>query len=220
MKKSIAKALARLAKDGDVEAVAEFIDEMIGETPESPAEEPVTVEVPENHEITIDSEFCASLLQRLDSLLALLSEGFSAAAPVADEDPAEEVAEIVEEVLEAAGPEGAPEEPAEQVAEILEEVLGPEASVTLEENSGDECSEQDPALAKDTLRAVLRVCRPVLKRMTPRERGKACADIAAGLRGNRRAGDGKVYAALASAHKPAPDLSALGKRIMASRNVN
>ena len=99
-------------------------------------------------------------------------------------------------------------------------MLGPEASVTLEEAGGDECSEQDPALAKDALRAALRVCRPVLKRMTPRERNRACADIAASLRGNRRAGDGKVYAALASARKPAPDLSALGKRIMASRNVN
>ena len=41
-----------------------------------------------------------------------------------------------------------------------------------------------------------------------------------GTRGNRRAGDGKVYAALASARKPAPDLSALGKRIIATRNVN
>ena len=220
MKKSITRALARLAKDGDAETVAEFIEEMIGETPEAPAEEAVTVEVPENREVTIDSEFCASLLQRLDSLLALLSEGLAPASPAADEDPEEEIAEIVEEVLEAAQPEGTPEAPAEQVAEILEEVLGPEASVTLEEAGGDECNEQDPALAKDALRAALRVCRPVLKRMTPRERNRACADIAASLRGNRRAGDGKVYAALASARKPAPDLSALGKRIMASRNVN
>ena len=220
MKKSITRALARLAKDGDAETVAEFIEEMIGETPEAPAEEAVTVEVPENHEVTIDSEFCASLLQRLDSLLALLSEGLAPASPATDEDPEEEIAEIVEEVLEAAQPEGTPEAPAEQVAEILEEVLGPEASVTLEEAGGDECNEQDPALAKDALRAALRVCRPVLKRMTPRERNRACADIAASLRGNRRAGDGKVYAALASARKPAPDLSALGKRIMASRNVN
>ena len=73
MKKSITRALARLAKDGDAETVAKFIEEMIGETPEAPAEEAVTVEVPENREVTIDSEFCASLLQRLDSLLALLS---------------------------------------------------------------------------------------------------------------------------------------------------
>ena len=222
MKKSITRALARLAKDGDAETVAEFIEEMIGETPEAPAEEAVTVEVPENREVTIDSEFCASLLQRLDSLLALLSEGLAPASPAADEDPEEEIAEIVEEVLEAAQPEGTPEAPAEQVAEILEEVLGPEASVTLEEGSGDDCEGPDPAEAKDTLRAVLTTFRPVLKRMSSGERRKACADIAARMRRTRKAGDGGIYSALASARKPAAaaNLAGLGKRIMAARNVN
>ena len=70
------------------------------------------------------------------------------------------------------------------------------------------------------LSAALLTFRPVLQRMSPRDRRKACADIAARMRCTRRAGDGKIYAALASARKPAPDLSALGKRIMASRNVN
>ena len=39
MKKSLTKLLARMAKDGDVETVAEFIEEMIGEEAETPAEE-------------------------------------------------------------------------------------------------------------------------------------------------------------------------------------
>ena len=38
MKKSLTKLLARMAKDGDVEAVAEFIEEMIEGEPETPAE--------------------------------------------------------------------------------------------------------------------------------------------------------------------------------------
>ena len=39
MKKSLTKLLARMARDGDVDTVAEFIDEMIGEEPETPAED-------------------------------------------------------------------------------------------------------------------------------------------------------------------------------------
>ena len=48
------------------------------------------------------------------------------------------------------------------------------------------------------------------------------ADVAARLRRVRRAGDGRIYSALAAARKPAAaaNLAGLGKRIMAARNVN
>ena len=58
--------------------------------------------------------------------------------------------------------------------------------------------------------------------MSSGERRKACADIAARMRRTRKAGDGGIYSALASARKPAAaaNLAGLGKRIMAARNVN
>ena len=202
--------------------VAEIIEEMIAENPgETAAEEPVTVEVPENREITIDEETLSGLLQRLDQLISLLTAGLAPAEPAAEDEEPEEVAEAVEEILEAAGGTETTD-PAEEIAEIVEAVLEPETSVTLEEGSGDDCEGPDPAEAKDTLRAVLTTFRPVLKRMSSGERRKACADIAARMRRTRKAGDGGIYSALASARKPAAaaNLAGLGKRIMAARNVN
>ena len=222
MKKSLSKVLARMAKDGDAETVAEFIGEMLSENPEeAAAEEPVTVEVPENHEITIDEEAFSGLLQRLDQLIALLTAGLAPAEPAAEDADPEEAAEAVEEILEAAA-EAETQVPAEEIAEIMESVLEPEASVTLEEGAGDDCGEPDPDSANDALRAALMTIRPVLKRMSPGERRKACADMAARLRRTRRAGDGRIYSALAAARKPAAaaNLAGLGKRIMAARNVN
>ena len=222
MKKSLSKVLARMAKDGDTETVAEIIEEMIAENPgETAAEEPVTVEVPENREITIDEETLSGLLQRLDQLISLLTAGLAPAEPAVEDEEPEEVAEAVEEILEAAGGTETTD-PAEEIAEIVEAVLEPETSVTLEEGSGDDCEGPDPAEAKDTLRAVLTTFRPVLKRMSSGERRKACADIAARMRRTRKAGDGGIYSALASARKPAAaaNLAGLGKRIMAARNVN
>ena len=264
MKKNLSRILARMAKDGDVETVAEVIGEIIGENeagngPEAAAEIPaaeketeqtVTVEVPENREITIDEEGIAGLLQRLDQLIALLGAGL-AAAPAADGDPEESaeaangeaageivqeavqeavqevVQEAMQEALEGAASEAGLETAAEQISEMAEAILGPEAggeteaSVTLEENPGEDCG-TDPGAAKDALRAALMTFRPVLRKMSPAERRKACSDIAVNLRRIRRAGDGKVYAALASGRGKAParDLSALGKTIMASRNAN
>lgn len=222
MKKSLSKVLARMAKDGDAETVAEFIGEMLSENPEeAAAEEPVTVGVPENREITIDEEAFSGLLQRLDQLIALLTAGLAPAEPAAEDADPEEAAEAVEEILEAAA-EAETQVPAEEIAEIMESVLEPEASVTLEEGAGDDCGEPDPDSANDALRAALMTIRPVLKRMSPRERRNACADMAARLRRTRRAGDGRIYSALAAARKPAAaaNLAGLGKRIMAARNVN
>ncbi len=228
MKKPLTRLLARMARDGGEETVAEFIEEMLaGETyeepvPEAPAQEegePVTVEVPENREITIDTESFAGLLQRMDQLIALLTEALAPAEPAArDEDPAEEIAEIAEEAGNAA--EAA-------VAETMEEVLGTEggnteteASGILEEEAEEDCSGPDPADAKDALRAALKAVRPALAKMSPGERRKVCADIAANLHTGAGAADSRVYAALSAGKRAPADLADLGKRIMASRNPN
>ena len=113
MKKSLSKILARMAKDGDIETVAEIIEEMIEpEGAEVPAEtdEDVTettapviedpaavVETPEGATIVVDESTLADIVSRLDRLIELLTPG-----PVYDDDPVEEIAEAVEEAIEAA----------------------------------------------------------------------------------------------------------------------
>ena len=151
MKKALTKLLARMAKDGDVEAVAEFIEEMIEGEPingsatgasaaeavaevveevaEAAAEPAVTVETPEGAEVTVDEASIAGIIERLDKLIELLTP-----APAAsDEDPeelnnaestglcAEEVAEVIEEVIEAV--EEAEEIPGEPIAEEVAEMV-------------------------------------------------------------------------------------------------
>ena len=245
MKKPLSKILARMAKDGDVESVAEFIEELIGEQPETPAEavaetaaevveevveaaapaaeEPVTVEVPENHEITIDEESLAGILQRLDQLIALLTP----AAPAGDEEPeaAEEVAEVVEEVLEAVQAEagepdsGEPVSAEEEVAQVVEAILEPAVSTVIEEQGDETCDPEDPEnpgnVGSDALRVALMAVRPALAKMTPAQRKKAGRDIAARL--PRRSPNGKdsIYASRTGGPSSYADL---GKRIMEKRN--
>ncbi len=228
MKKNLTKVLARLARDGDAETVAEFIGEMIGETPEEPAPEAapdagaesaetVTVEVPEGREITVDCESFSALLEKMDRLIELLA-GALAAPPVPGTDgdgEAGEIAEAVEEAVEAAQQEG--EVPAEEIADLVETILEGEGSVTLEEKESD-CA--DPDTARDALRAALLAVRPALKSLSPRQRRKIGADIAANLRERRKGADRNVYAALAAGRRAPANLSALGERIMAARNPN
>ena len=174
MKKSLTKLLARMAKDGDVEAVAEFIEEMIEGEPETKAEaaaeavEEVTEAVagavaeavsganngstgaiaPEGTEVTVDEDTISCIIERLDRLIELLTP-----VPAADEDPeelpAEEVAEVIEEVIEAVeeaeSAEVIPEEnAAEEVAEIVEAILEPDVSTTLEEAVEGDEDPEDP----------------------------------------------------------------------------
>ncbi len=148
MKKPIMKMLARMAKDGDIEKVAEFIEEMIGEEAgesngrmpaeeiptAEPAPEPVRVEVPENHPIIIDEETFGGIIERLDRLIMLLTAEHE--EPADDEDPdkadegsaksgnlAEEIGEAVEEAVEAAQAEEASGEGSEEIfADVSEEV--------------------------------------------------------------------------------------------------
>ena len=262
MKKSLTKLLARMAKDGDVEAVAEFIEEMIEGEPETPAEAVAEVveEVaeaaagavaeavsganngstgaiaPEGTEVTVDEDTVAGIIERLDRLIELLTP-----VPAADEDPeelnnaestglcAEEVAEVIEEVIEAVEAaeteEGIPEaNAAEEVAEIVEAILEPDVSTTLEEVvEGDE-DPDDPeqTCGTDALRVALNAAAPRLAKMSRKQRRKAAADIAARVKKARGMGSNRGYDRAASAkfQKGSAAYAALGKRIMASRNAN
>ena len=243
MKKSLTKLLARMAKDGDVEAVAEFIEEMIEGEPETPVEavaevveevaeaatEPeVVVETPEGTEVTVDEDTVSGIIERLDRLIELLTPAPAAADEDPEELPAEEVAEVIEEVIEAVEAaeteEGIPEaNAAEEVAEIVEAILEPDVSTTLEEVvEGDEDPEDpDETCGNDALRAALQTAAPVLAKMSRKQRKKAAADIAARVKKSRRKNANRGYDSVNQAKK-APDAAyaALGKRIMAARNAN
>ena len=250
MKKSLTKLLARMAKDGDVEAVAEFIEEMIEGEPingsatgasaaeavaevveevEKAAEEPaVTVETPEGTEVTVDEDTISGIIERLDRLIELLTP----APAAADEEGlcAEEVTEVIEEVIEAVeeaeSAEVIPEaNAAEEVAEIVEAILEPDVSTTLEEVvEGDE-DPYDPeqTCGNDALRTALAAAAPRLAKMSRKQRRKAAADIAARVQNTRRKGANRGYDR-ATKPRPAKDsgnaYNALGKRIMAARNAN
>ena len=231
MKKSLSKVLARMAKDGDIETVAEFIEEMIEpetEPVEAAAEavaevvaeaaEPEETPAVENAEtvIAIDEASLTDILSRLDQIIALLT-------PAAADDIPEEIAEAVEEAMEASE---AADPMAEEVSAAMEEILEPVASVILEEEGdGEEDPLPETLRTDDALRAALAAVRPVLIRMPKKARRKMAGDIAARLRRTRASGRGTTgtdaYAALASARRrTAPASADLGRRIMEKRNVN
>ena len=243
MKKSLSKILARMAKDGDIETVAEIIEEMI--EPEAPAEaaaenaaeavaeaveteEPAAViETPETT-IVVDEATLADIISRLDQIISLLTPAAADETPA--ETAAEEIAEAVEEAVEAAAaeeaavPELLPEvTSAEEISEIVGEILDPASEVI--EAEEDECGDPLPEVIStgDALRAALRAVGPALAKMPKKQRQRVCADIAARLNGkkDRRGTDAGVYAALASARrKPADNPADLGRRIMETRSAN
>ena len=221
MKKSLSKVLARMAKDGDAETVAEIIEEMIdpsGELPETPEMLPEqSEEEPETQNIIIDEDGMAGILERLDRIIALLQPS------AADEDVAEEVTEAIGEALEEAALRA--EDPmAGEVSAIMEEILDPVASAVLE--SGEE--EEENGLAEirkneDALRAAMSSVRPVLSRMSRKKRLRMAADIAARLRraDRLRGADVNAYRDMSSRQaRTAPVSAELGKRIMEKRNVS
>ena len=230
MKKSVSKLLARMAKDGDVETVAEFIEEMISnetrETPGAaePGAEPAAVSVPADEpapEAEQDSEAPASgedpllmILQKLDRLISLLT-------PVPAADEGETLSEVIGEVLGPAAEGEAPVLPPEEIAEIVGEVLDPEDSPADPAADEEEERAKENACAADTARAVLLAVRPHLAKLPARDRRIACSDISARLAGRTPASDRGVYAALASARRAEKeDPAELGRRIMAKRNPN
>ena len=235
MKKSLSKILARMAKDGDIETVAEIIEEMIEpeapaeaaaeETVEEVAEEPAAVvETPEGTTIVVDETTLADVISRLDQIISLLTPAAS------DENPAEKIAEAVEEAIEAVAAEEAVAEviqpeatSTEEISEMLEEIVDPVSEVI--EAEEDECEEPEPEVLStgDALRAALRAIGPALAKMPKKQRQRVCADIAARLngKGGRAGADTGIYAALAAARrKPVADPRELGKRIMEKRSAN
>ena len=247
MKKSLSKILARMAKDGDIETVAEIIEEMIeSESPETPEETigeavaetivPAAAEIAEETEAApeeaTDEATLADIVSRLDRIIELLTPG-----PASDEDPVEEIAEAVEEAIEAATAEEEPvadEETGEiinpeEIAEIVEEILEPVPAEALSEVLDpveDECGEEEEEslTTGDALRVALKAVKPVLAKMPRRQRMRVSKDIAAKLQrqNKRRGADAGIYAAIAGSRRKAPrkNPADLGKRIMANRNIN
>ena len=242
MKKSLSKILARMAKDGDIETVAEIIEEMI--EPVAPAEEvaeeaaeevaeavaevaeepAAVVETPEGATVVVDEATLGEVISRLDQIITLLTPAAS------DEDPAEEIAEAVEEAIEAVAAEEAVAEviqpeatSTEEISEMLEEIVDPVSEVI--EAEEDECEEPEPEVLStgDALRAALRAVGPALAKMPKKQRQRVCADIAARLNGlgGCKGADTGIYAALAAARRKTTESPAdLGKRIMATRSAN
>ncbi len=247
MKKSLYRKLCKMARDGDPEAaaaLAEIVEELAlpGEevvpepvVVEEEKEPDVIIETEEGNTIAVDEADIAGILERLDRLIALMTPGSGGAvAPGTDEDPEEEIAEAVEEMVEAVVGEGTeggemvePEVPdAEEIAEMVEEIIeaGPISTVlTPEEEMDEECEERRENEDK-ALKAVIQGLRPTLRSMTKKQRRQVSRDIAACYYGKDTKGI-SPYAAIAAvkdnkAARRDANGAELGKRIMAKRNPN
>ena len=134
--------------------------------------------------------------------------------------PADPVEELVAEILDSEDPaQTDPDAPAEDEEEILSGILEP---VEGEDEDGDP---EAAARAADALRTALASFRPQLKRMTPKQRQRFNADVAARMkrltrRQQARNGRPNAYAALRKAAVHDSSARSLGQKIMASRNAN
>ena len=223
MKKSLSKVLARMAKDGDVETVAEIIEEMLDPAENTEAEtapEPETTEeeqteAEETKNIIIDENSFAGILERLDRILALLEPA------AADEAVPEEASEVIGEALENAAEE-AQDPMTSEISEVMEEILDPVASAIIEAENQEEAGLPETMQTGDALRAALKAVRPLLVRMPRGTQRKIAGDIAANLRraGGRKTVDSDIYGVLSSAcQRTAPVSADLGRRIMEKRNA-
>lgn len=231
MKKSLSKVLARIAKDGDVETVAEILEEMmepdnnseftiqnselpkeneVSEAVEEVGEDPAAVvETPAGTTVVLDEASLAGVLERLDRIIALLEP------PAMDESTEQKIMEGLNEISE--------EElgMTHEAAEALEQILSTATSVTPgpgeEENAG--LLQADKAAFHAALDAV----NPFMATLTPKQRIRIIGDIALKISGARdaRTADPGLYGVLASAQKRSAPVSAdLGRKIMAKRNSN
>ena len=222
MKKSLSKVLARMAKDGDLETVAEIIGEVLdpdGAEPVPAVEEIPEAgpagEAPETQNVIIDEEGLAGVIERLDRIIGLLTPA------AADDDPVEEVSEAIGEMLAAAAQQS--EDPvAGELAEVMEEVLDPVISTVLEPSeNGGETALSDARNAGDALKTALEVVRPVLSRLSKPQRRKVVRDMAVRYwkNNNRFVTNREVYSTMNGAGgRRQTDSAELGRRIMARRN--
>ena len=230
MNKSLSKVLARLAKDGDIDTVAEIIGEMMESAepetlPELPAAETApeageeTAEAPlvENAEnvIAVDSESLAAILERLDRIIRVLEP------TVADDGAEREIAGLLGEMAEAVA-RGETDPVAGEVTAALEEILDPADPLFPDPAEDEENGLPEVLQTADALRAAVSAVRPVLAKMSRKQRCRVAGDVASRLRrmSDRRTADADVYAALASAgRRTAPASAELGRRIMEKRNA-
>lgn len=128
-----------------------------------------------------------------------------------DEESADPVEALVAEILDSDEPQE--EAPGE---EILSGILEPEEAV-------DEDDPEALEKAADALRAAVAAFRPQLKRMTPKQRQRFNADVAARMKRlsrKQKAGKPGAYAALRQSAARDREARSLGERIMAQRNAN
>ena len=240
MKKSLSRILARMAKDGDVETVAEIIEDMLSpetatdaavaeaeDTPAETAEETAKQEEKAPAAASaVDEDALGKVMSRLDQIISLLTPAAdSAVAEEAEEETAEDVIEsgIAAEGSGNAG-DAAENDPEDEsaLAESSEEDEEPEKPGYADEEVYG--PEQEVIPAQDVLRTALRAVSPAISRLPKKEQKRICEDIAARLHadpGRSESNDG-IYAALASGRTrgPADNPADLGKRIMAKRNPN
>ena len=147
--------------------------------------------------------------------LVLAAAGLSPADLLPEEDPEEKLKAQLTASLQEAGEAGVtPSGYLSAEAEAAEETA-------LLEETREEAREAADALVRSAVRAL----RPVIARL-PRAQQASAADAA--LRAlkahaapaRRKTGDGRAYAALARSAHPAADSGELGRRIIASRNIN
>ena len=213
--------------------------------PVIPAEQAAVVTVPEGHEVTVDSDLGAAILEKLDQLIALLTPAAVDEEPGEGEkqDPVQEIVEAVTEAVEAGEAvsdpvaevvaefaEGAEGDPVTaQIAEMIQEVMEP--STVLEPEETLDCDEppegKSGSAAADAVRAVLKTVKPMIASLPEEKRAAVCAAAADRIRktlGGVRKGGGSSgdYLGLAARgrDRKAEEPNALGKRIMAKRNAN
>lgn len=249
-KNLVSRLIASFAKDEDTtaEEVAAVVEAILSEDPAAlteaepaapvvtvvPAEPPaepaaVVVEVPTETEseapVTGDEDPSAAILERLDRILELLTN-LTAPVPAADEEKTalpEEVGEVLEAVA------------TDPIGEAIEQVIGEIVEEAEEEPVSliDECSEEEEqadcgksSTTSDTLRSVLQVMKPVIAAMPKAQRKQVIDRLSKQMRsanGQKSAGGTRTYAALKNTRRASADAEdprALGKRIMAARNVN
>ena len=203
------------------------------------ADPAATITTPEGNEVVVDGDTLTEILYRLDRLIDLLSPAnpplaVNTPAPAdcgtpaanSDDEPEKEIAEIVEEAMEAitASAENAPADPAEALSALVEEVLEPapedlESILSSVLEPGAEEKEETSGLSRDVLRCALKSVSPRLQKISQAGRDKVCVDLAKRI---KKLPKGAVYRDMYTSQKKAVDSPTvdLGKKIMASRNPN
>ena len=152
-----------------------------------------------------------------------------------DDQLKEEIAEAVEEAMEAVAtvqetaspaPADPPADPAEALSTLVAEALEPtqeDLEAILSSVLEPDEEEKEPSLSDTALRGALNAIRPRLKKMSPGTRNRVVKDLGARINSLRNySSESAIYNSMGNSARNAADGTTvdLGKRIMASRNVN